>query len=171
MVSMLTIYKKATRVIVWLGPHGMHTQSIFRGMEAIDTAAWQRYCPHEYQDLLSKKYVDELFPINLESGDRSLQLCDSCSRILLEGLEDLMKRPWYNRVWVKQEIWATHTVRVVCGDNTFHWELLSLDHGDATIFKLLLLTHNSFRFAQLRQRHSVIEHGFPKATPSAFALQ
>lgn len=47
--------------------------------------------------------------------------CLTHTASLLNRLRDLLDRPWFRRVWVKQEVWASHNLRVQCGNTSIPW--------------------------------------------------
>ncbi|KAK3619115.1 hypothetical protein LTR56_024227 [Elasticomyces elasticus] len=98
--NMLGSYKQANRVIVWLGEHGDHTKMCFR--------LWQ---------------IQERNKENLDALDVLGTTCSNHAAMLLHGLRDLMQRPWYNRIWIRQEIWAAQRILVACGDSMAAWHL------------------------------------------------
>jgi hypothetical protein len=83
-VNMLDIYRKADHVHVWLGSGGKNTGLVL--------------------SFLSAK-------INIESH---VTKCSHCLERLLEGIEDVFRRSWFRRTWVKQEIYATKQITTHC---------------------------------------------------------
>ncbi|KAK5725866.1 hypothetical protein LTR15_004056 [Elasticomyces elasticus] len=94
--NMLSIFKKASRVIVWLGEHTAHSDLVFRVLRS-----------------MSK-----------EPG-LPLRICRGHGDDLITGLEELTQHSWFRRVWVKQEVWAAENPIVMCADTVISWEDLT----------------------------------------------
>ena len=99
--SMLPIYRKARKVLVWLGEHGNHTRLALHCV-ALGTAS---EIPAGLISIISKP------------------LCTRHEQAFLLGLHDLLSRDWYDRLWVKQEVWAAQVVEMVCADHTLPWNV------------------------------------------------
>ncbi|KAK4548437.1 hypothetical protein LTR36_009347 [Oleoguttula mirabilis] len=90
--NMLTIYKKAQKVVVWLGEHAEHTRY------AMDYLRWWEWNHWHHSPA-----------------------CEPNLTTLLEGLQDLCNRLWVLRVWVRQEVWAAKAISVFCGSTRGTW--------------------------------------------------
>lgn len=89
---MFLIYRKAKEVFVWLGDAGPHTD-------------------------LAIEALNETESIHLFES--------TCRRHLSnihKGLLDLCARPWLERTWVRQEVFAARGIYVLCGDTSAPWE-------------------------------------------------
>ncbi len=51
----------------------------------------------------------------------------------LGGLEDLFSRPWFRRIWIRQEIAKAYSVDVACGDARISWTSLTKGIEQAAI--------------------------------------
>ena len=91
---MLEIYKKAKSVTVWLGPHSSSTYQAFRFLRK--TFDWER-CQRELMD-------------STHSPDCLRQL-----QVSYHALQELFRRPWFRRTWVRQEVFGARMVNVRCG--------------------------------------------------------
>jgi hypothetical protein len=116
--NMLTVYKKARSVIVWLGEHGPHTEL---------AAAYLR----SNRKMLASDEVRRLRLVvrNSEGDTMKAEKCEwhatRCARNfahLRSGIEDLCSREWVRRVWVRQEVWAASAITVWCGSSTLSWD-------------------------------------------------
>lgn len=99
--NMLTIFSKAQQVICWLGEHGFCTKLCCTYFEAQEAAK-------------------EIAPL-------STLLTKACSKhqnTLRLGFRELLDRPWYTRVWIRQELWAAQRIVVACGDSIFGWDCI-----------------------------------------------
>lgn len=109
--NMVRIYKNARRVEVWLGEHGFCTRT---AMEYLITV-------REAYALIHGARSDPHWPNYLETVRAAHILCTEHLKVVLEGLQDLLSRPWLRRIWVKQEVWAAAEVDVRCGTTVMKW--------------------------------------------------
>jgi hypothetical protein len=96
-VNMLDIYRKADHVHVWLGSCGKNTGFAL-------------------SFLLAAKN-------NIESH---VTKCSHCLERLLEGIEDVFRRSWFRRTWVKQEIYAAKQIITHCGYRAFTGDFIQV---------------------------------------------
>src|SRR5436305_1506630 len=99
---MADVYKKAERVIIWLGPATHETNVVMRSMK-------------EMQDE-SINYAYK----NWMASDHGLFQNWSAVRpevrsVEHEGLKVLLGRPWFKRIWILQEVANARTAIVMCG--------------------------------------------------------
>lgn len=85
-INIFSIYRKASQVDVWLGASGRATG---QAMKFLCSATRSLMC-----------HVQE------HRGDID---------ILVNGICDLLSRPWFERIWVKQELYAASKFVVHCG--------------------------------------------------------
>lgn len=52
-----------------------------------------------------------------------LQFCSSHAQMHHSGLAEIASRPWFGRIWVKQEIWAAdaESLLMQCGEDSLDW--------------------------------------------------
>jgi hypothetical protein len=109
-LQMGNIYKAAQRVIVWLG----------KEKEEPDLTEWLGPCASPstvfafVRSIATKKDVishDTFRPSNP-------------SFAAIRGLSELLKRPWFERTWVLQEVAVNRNVVVMCGTSLIQWETL-----------------------------------------------
>ncbi|KAK5681016.1 hypothetical protein LTS10_006776 [Elasticomyces elasticus] len=106
--NMFNIYRKAQRVLAWLGDAGPHTAAAIRYLA-------QR--PRES----SLDTEDQVEPNPRKwTSDTTLNL----------GLADVYCRPWLRRVWVRQEVFAARQISVFFGDCELAFDMYR-DHGIA----------------------------------------
>lgn len=98
--KMTTIYERATEVLVWLGPpsHDSHL--------AI----------HVVLELYGHIDDDEWLATRMAERDMPN---------LLRALADLIKRPYWKRIWVVQELTVAKAISFHCGKDSFNAEALS----------------------------------------------
>ncbi|KAK2007358.1 HET-domain-containing protein, partial [Colletotrichum eremochloae] len=102
------IYHKADQVLFWLGPATDDTDSL------LETFGW-------LEDEAGKHPCDDWHPSDVRWGDicrdvddrlgQRPNLKDRRSR----GLETLLGRGWFTRVWILQEVASAHAARICCG--------------------------------------------------------
>ena len=101
------IYSRADRVIIWLGPATLATDVIMDSLRQLQEECFK----HAYKDwkLADKRWIDlwsAVKPI-LRRQHSDLE------RLQRKGIELLLERPWFQRVWILQEV-ANATTAVVC---------------------------------------------------------
>ncbi|CAG8953863.1 hypothetical protein HYFRA_00006756 [Hymenoscyphus fraxineus] len=110
-MRMPDLYTQADRVVVWLGPEGIDTQLALHTLEdlsfkvAVDWNFWT--CkPAPGLEASEEHWTDP---------DCVLPYNDN----VVMGIATLFKRPWYERLWVQQEIrLANDAAIVLCGHDT-----------------------------------------------------
>lgn len=159
--NMATVYELAERVVVWLGPEADDSSL------AIDTL--RHLGSRVAVDWLSYTLApaEGVGPDDLHWSDRSTF---PYSERELSAIESLLKRTWFLRLWVVQEVrFANEEAVVVCGYSTMRWRTL-LD------VLLCFLLKNSRRLAMLddNQRHwfldSYLDVQHPVLTPQMSQL-
>ncbi|KAL8402568.1 hypothetical protein RB596_009081 [Gaeumannomyces avenae] len=100
--SMAKIYAKASRVIVWLGEASDNGD---QALEAIRMAAQEQYTDSaiyepNHQATLALSHQDLANSSNNEANQAILRL---------------LQRPWFQRIWVLQEVAAARHVLIKCG--------------------------------------------------------
>ena len=91
--NMLTIYRRATSVLAWLGETS----------ESIAEAIWR---------FLNDMPDDPAAPGSSKAADEA----DLQDQLLYESLAEVALRPWARRAWIQQEVFAARTLTVYCGD-------------------------------------------------------
>jgi heterokaryon incompatibility protein (HET) len=110
------IYAQAIAVIVWLGEETTGSEL------AID-------------------FIEENFEVDQITGyaiskllEKSVKELEYIPAWIALG-QDLLRRPWWKRMWVIQEIASARQARILCGSRLFHWHKLwcatrvAWDHG------------------------------------------
>ena len=93
--NMFTIFQKAELVLVWLGQAADTTETAMRFAEEMVASDFQ--LPSNHQDTPA---------------------------MVLQGCQDLLRRDWFSRVWVIQEVAAAVTTSVYCGPHCTTWEAI-----------------------------------------------
>lgn len=89
------IYEQAKSVVIWLGPSTLYSPI---GMDII------RYFANENKP-----------------QDRPVWQAYSQSQAY-QGLQDVLTRKWFERMWVVQEIGRSHYVKLICGRDFVEWQ-------------------------------------------------
>jgi len=50
--------------------------------------------------------------------------CSAHAQDLVKGVVELLERPWFRRIWIRQEVWASQSLVVQCGGARLSWNLL-----------------------------------------------
>ncbi|KAI0022401.1 heterokaryon incompatibility protein-domain-containing protein [Xylariomycetidae sp. FL0641] len=110
--SMGHIYRLALRVIVWLGPENDMTNRAISVLENLGSQVHLRgdtYTLEPSKADCDPKLYDESAPLPLSLADQ-------------QSLHHLLFRPWFDRLWVRQEIlMASEAAIVLCGRRAVPW--------------------------------------------------
>jgi ankyrin repeat protein len=107
--QMGSIYRKAERVLVWLGESGYDTDYAMHYMKQLEnkgvkhTSNDRKISDSEWVDIWSEVVH------NLDTHKIAL---------LVEGLWSLLRRDWFQRVWIIQETANAQVAEIVCGDKS-----------------------------------------------------
>ncbi|KAK3700734.1 hypothetical protein LTR37_015816 [Vermiconidia calcicola] len=137
---MLSKYRQAKTVVVWLGEHGEHTETAILCLRA--SGGYAGY-------------------------DTSIaELCESHQTEFSLGILDLFNRPWYKQLWVKQEISAAARIDYLCADSSLPWHVLTsiVEEGKPNIEH----HHNRLQERQIMHEHQDPIDGFV-ASPNLLA--
>ena len=105
------IYSLADRVIVWLGPEDSTS------VHAI----------HFLRTIASKVEVDwvtsTVKPLSQDDADWvDVDKAHTYSKPEVFAIYALVMRPWFERLWVQQEIHANRNAVLICGSDTLSWQ-------------------------------------------------
>jgi hypothetical protein len=89
------IYERADSVLIWLGPATINS---WVGIEIL------RYFAHEKRP--HSHPVWQTYPQSL----------------VYQGLQDVMTRPWFERMWVVQEVGRSQHAILICGRDRVEWK-------------------------------------------------
>ncbi|KAK2043475.1 HET-domain-containing protein [Colletotrichum somersetense] len=102
------IYRKADRVLFWLGPATGDTDSLLEIFGRLEEEAEKHPCDDWHPS--DARWGDIFRDINGQFG-RCSDLRDHRRR----GLETMLGRAWFTRAWILQEVTSAHAARVCCG--------------------------------------------------------
>jgi hypothetical protein len=140
---MADIYRLAYRVVVWLGPESTNSKLAMSALEYVGSKVevfkdGARHCSPTAS--ISQRYwykADTELPYD---------------RATWEAILDIFNRPWFDRLWVTQEIQLANERAIVqCGHDDISWALLR--RAAATIFdnRHIPLKQLSDRASQLKR--------------------
>ncbi|KAH7385119.1 heterokaryon incompatibility protein-domain-containing protein, partial [Cadophora sp. MPI-SDFR-AT-0126] len=98
---MWQIYSKAVAVTVWLGPEGGDSEIAMDGFACRETQ--RRLEERKIWHPMSSN------PCGCHAGDFKTEPPTT-------GVHELLRRPWFRRVWVLQEVAAAKELFIACGD-------------------------------------------------------
>lgn len=106
-------YSGASRVWVWLGGESFHQASGFFSRKTFDllrayadgTADLAKARPKS-----SRRYARQIAEHKRREADKDVQ-----------ALEVLLQSPWFDRIWVVQEVAVASKVTLLCGPHTMGW--------------------------------------------------
>ncbi|PQE24784.1 ankyrin repeat and SAM domain containing 6 protein [Rutstroemia sp. NJR-2017a BVV2] len=118
--QMGSIYSKAERVIIWLGEATYDTDYVMYYMKRLEEES-VKYAPNDQhrQEIPYKQWVDIWSAVirDLRPDQRGL---------LVEGLQLLLNRNWFKRVWVIQETGNARAADIVCGSKSVSASIFAL---------------------------------------------
>lgn len=132
-VIMRDIYRRAERVLVWLGPSADDSELAYNTLRRMS-----EYWP----EMVERWSKDRMSALKLGPYRKTLQrLCGSQGvaqsddietdeRFQLQpqeiaALRAVLERPWWMRLWVIQEVCVATAVTMICGHDTMSWDDLS----------------------------------------------
>ncbi len=135
---MAALYSLANQVIVWLGPERQNSTSALRTIE-------------EYG---SRIRVD--WGSNIMYSASTGELLPATNRICTpdtpwQSIRDLLGRPWFERLWIWQEVRLAKRAYIFCGDEGVPWESfrngIAYLHGYTEIEELIGLIERGYHIA------------------------
>jgi len=99
------IFRKASRVLVWLGEHADSSESVFRDSHRPWFQSWDE----------RKKHVSWSLPRDQEEHE-------------LKAWTAFFARPYWTRTWIIQEIVLAKAIIFHCGPDTADWSLVTDDY-------------------------------------------
>lgn len=107
--QMGSIYRKAERVIIWLGEATYSTDYVLYYMKQLEEESVKHTSDDQHrQEISDRQLVDIWLAVvrDLRPDQRGL---------LVEGFQSLLHRNWFKRVWVIQETGNARAADIVCG--------------------------------------------------------
>jgi hypothetical protein len=118
------IYKTAQSVLVWLGPEENYSDLAYFFLTRLNVFFQTEERKYKYLDGC-RAVADEV--VRHTAAWRAEQLGSTVttrefSFTPWRALADLLRRPWFRRVWVIQEVLMGRNVLVICGEHKASWE-------------------------------------------------
>ncbi|KAI1124679.1 heterokaryon incompatibility protein-domain-containing protein [Nemania abortiva] len=109
------IYGRASRVIIWLGTEARDSNRAMDLMQSLGVQInvdWVSLRSTASSQAVTPNIVDESVPLALEIDD-------------LDALDHLFRRQWFDRLWIRQEIFRENQSEAVihCGSASVHWHI------------------------------------------------
>jgi hypothetical protein len=105
---MLRIFEKAKRVIAWIGPADRWTMPLFHVLSDKDDGAKDPSCsPHA-----------AITHSLTHGGWRHDPECLRNVSEIIRAAGEHLRRPWFHRTWVRQEVFGTSNLTIYCGKET-----------------------------------------------------
>jgi hypothetical protein len=104
------VYAGAEEVLVWLGPSSANIDALLQSISWVDARATEAQAVGSKEDWrsLCHRLMNQRPPeIGLEDLSEMRQT-----------VEELLRRPWFTRVWVLQEVAKARTARILCGSSS-----------------------------------------------------
>lgn len=144
--QMGTIFSRADRVYIWLGPGSYETDGIMdlitrigpRGLAVGALDLWEKRQPLEE----AKTYITKRSQLNEDESEHDLegselarfmfdllhepelQTVGSSKQNLAPGIRQLMRREYWHRVWIIQEVSLAQDAIVLCGTKSVSLDLI-----------------------------------------------
>lgn len=103
---MHNIYSNAHKIIIWLGTSTQEIDCLFYWMLRLD----HQMSMLEYEHTMNI-WKHQWMHLGIKTGKTSQTDC------LREGLQDLLGREWFSRIWVVQEAALARRATIACGHN------------------------------------------------------
>lgn len=120
---MAKIYTQAERVVIHLGESSDDSDLAIEYLRQIDDPDFDG-APHHTG---KERVVDPELRLVLQTNHKSDDASPAEQRIIRPDtriLESLLRRPWFNRIWVLQEAVLSKTAVVYCGQKTISWDAI-----------------------------------------------
>ena len=122
--QMRLIYEKATNVLVWLGSDvDERAGKAMHMMNAIADDSTKKATGNAHEGKAGLRKVDELWDV---LPQRMLKGPLYSNTDNWRTLAWFFSRPWFNRLWVIQEVNSNPNVEVLCGGNQISWDVVAL---------------------------------------------
>ncbi|KAF2474382.1 HET-domain-containing protein [Lindgomyces ingoldianus] len=118
--QMASIYKRAERVIIWLGGATAETDLILRFMNRLEEERIKHAC-NKWKSS-DKRWSDIWSSVQPLLGD----VQDDLMFRQRKGLASLLGRSWFRRVWIIQEVANARAAEVVCGTKSVSARIFAL---------------------------------------------
>jgi hypothetical protein len=131
------VYGQAFEVLIWLGPETNSSAKAFHYLQEIILPCARKLSEQSAKDISARKVEESKLVVSSEfsdgmpqfglfdqNGKKFMDYCvqkEPASAQYLEALCELLRRPWWSRIWVLQEIARSKSARLICGTSTLPW--------------------------------------------------
>ena len=136
---MASIYSKVEQVLVWLGDdEDHHAKPAFN----LALKVWEKLKPYWNDAASGKRVLDSANPARVVYLDPELNAVSQSSiNDFREEIDDtdwghvgaMFRKPWFSRVWVRQEIGFAAEALIMCGNFDLDWKILRCARTWATV--------------------------------------
>lgn len=107
------IYRNATRVVAWIGPEADNSDVIMAKMESLGSLIQVDFAGN-----VTLSLAEGATKLDLDLAARSIYL----SIEEIDALVHLLHRPWFSRLWIRQEVQLASSAAVItCGHSQVPW--------------------------------------------------
>jgi hypothetical protein len=169
-----SIYRSAERVLIWLGPaadgNGLafkYIDRVFGQLRRCSPSVLHLYAEH-YDNLavdfnsICRRFAEEAAIVGQDSSDPRARLFEMTldTEEEQDAFSALMRRPWWTRVWIIQELCLASHAMVICGNSSASWEAFTfglahcLDDEDSFVPLQKFATYHSLARTRLNLPNS-----------------
>ena len=111
-MMMAEIYSHAEGVVAWLGQAGLNSGIAMRALSTLEDicnlgcAQEHRGDPREQNSVLVQKFLTAVEREGSPGADSSSDV--------LDGMVDIMNRPYWSRLWIVQELYLAQSITLMC---------------------------------------------------------
>lgn len=128
--QMSDIYRQADQVLVWLGPSTYETKVLMERLGKLQRsvskpADWTNadFLGRQWLEVEQKNYLDY-------AALTDIQRC---------GLTSLLHQPWFNRIWIIQEVANARAAAVCCGQHSIRSHVFAAAQGFSALTPILIV--------------------------------
>ncbi|KAH8894566.1 HET-domain-containing protein [Thozetella sp. PMI_491] len=114
------IYKQAERVIFWLGQGTYETNAVLDSLRQLQEESTKHTCKDWKSN--DERWIELWNTVQQGFREKDYHLLQK----QCEGLESLLSRSWFRRVWILQEVAHAKTATVCCGTRSVSARFFSL---------------------------------------------
>ena len=106
--KMANTFARAEKVIIWIGESTPETDVVFHSMQRLEKEAQKH--PYKSWEPSDKRWLELWSTVGNADEDLVLQQ--------RKGLESILSRSWFHRMWISQEVSKARAAEVACGLKT-----------------------------------------------------
>lgn len=122
--KMRSIYQNAEKVVVYLGEHSKLQRPTVGGITS--ATEWVVNLLLDFQPAgISLNSIFVTMADRIRRGGRSgAGVCSVHADLFEQGVLEISRLKWFDRVWIKQEVWTARSVEIRYGDSILPWPTL-----------------------------------------------